>query len=561
MAAIFGKKKTSDSTSEWTKTGSFMNKPRRGWLHAEDSMKEGGVCYAVRYVGCLKVLKSMRTLPYDLRQQVTREAILHVCEKSGYHIGKKKKASKGIVKVLGDLPNMTYTGTNVNMTVSASGIKLVTIDNGKVIARHDMQGISFASGGEKECIDMVGYIAKDEVNGRACHVIDCGGGLAYDVINTIGQAFEIRFKMFLENPPQAMEVPEKFSEAIFDEGEETKYNEVDESMMDLDYAEPRTEGPAQYQHAITKDSTYASLRSSTRDDTTYDKPENARGYDVPRVNTPLAAAVGAGYDTPKRKTGPPDRTDGDYDNPFLMQTGTSTSQASSLFAPGALYDNPEINAVSTAFYDNPLASGIKPPMAPQREDSLECDLNPIPGFTTYDNANSARDVSGKASWATFGDDSDLPPPPPPPMTTNPGHKDYLVPVDSQKKPPPKPKPYAQSKAEKTNQSPHDQFTTTPLHQRDWFHGKISRAESELRLEDEGDFLIRESKSQPGQYVLSGVQKGNPRHLLLVDPQGHVRTKDRVFDSVGELVDYHLTNGLPIISAGSELIIKNPVIKG
>lgn len=43
----------------------------------------------------------------------------------------------------------------------------------------------------------------------ACFVVDCGGGLAYDVINTIGQAFEIRFKMFLQNPPLATEVPER----------------------------------------------------------------------------------------------------------------------------------------------------------------------------------------------------------------------------------------------------------------------------------------------------------------------------------------------------------------
>ena len=43
----------------------------------------------------------------------------------------------------------------------------------------------------------------------ACFVLDCGGGLAYDVINTIGQAFEIRFKMFLQNPPLATEVPER----------------------------------------------------------------------------------------------------------------------------------------------------------------------------------------------------------------------------------------------------------------------------------------------------------------------------------------------------------------
>ena len=41
------------------------------------------------------------------------------------------------------------------------------------------------------------YVAKDDVQGRACHVIECGGGLAQDVITTIGQAFELRFKNYL----------------------------------------------------------------------------------------------------------------------------------------------------------------------------------------------------------------------------------------------------------------------------------------------------------------------------------------------------------------------------
>lgn len=40
---------------------------------------------------------------------------------------------------------------NVNMTVSSLGIKLTSIENGRVISNHDMQGISFASGGEKVC--------------------------------------------------------------------------------------------------------------------------------------------------------------------------------------------------------------------------------------------------------------------------------------------------------------------------------------------------------------------------------------------------------------------------
>jgi len=44
---------------------------------------------------------------------------------------------------------------------------------------------------------------------------------------------------------------------------------------------------------------------------------------------------------------------------------------------------------------------------------------------------------------------------------------------------------------------------------------------ELLLHD-GDFLVRESPSTPGQYVLSGRHRGAIRHLLLVDPEGKVR---------------------------------------
>ena len=48
-----------------------------------------------------------------------------------------------------DVPGMGRSGMSVNMMVSSEGIKLTSIENGRVIANHDMQGISFASGGEK----------------------------------------------------------------------------------------------------------------------------------------------------------------------------------------------------------------------------------------------------------------------------------------------------------------------------------------------------------------------------------------------------------------------------
>lgn len=43
---------------------------------------------------------------------------------------------------------------------------------------------------------------------------------------------------------------------------------------------------------------------------------------------------------------------------------------------------------------------------------------------------------------------------------------------------------------------------------------------------DGDFLVRESVTSPGQFVLSGLQGGQAKHLLLVDPEGKVRLSSR-----------------------------------
>ncbi len=52
------------------------------------------------------------------------------------------------------------------------------------------------------------YVAKDPQKGRACHVLECGGGLAEDVVTTIGQAFELRFKQYLKKQPKAVQLPD-----------------------------------------------------------------------------------------------------------------------------------------------------------------------------------------------------------------------------------------------------------------------------------------------------------------------------------------------------------------
>jgi len=41
----------------------------------------------------------------------------------------------------------------------------------------------------------------------------------------------------------------------------------------------------------------------------------------------------------------------------------------------------------------------------------------------------------------------------------------------------------------------------------------------------------------------------------------VRTKDQLFSSVGHLVDFHMKNSVPIVSADSELVLVTPVVRG
>ncbi len=47
---------------------------------------------------------------------------------------------------------------------------------------------------------------------------------------------------------------------------------------------------------------------------------------------------------------------------------------------------------------------------------------------------------------------------------------------------------------------------------------------------DGDFLVRESQGSPGQYVLTGIQGGVKKHLLLIDPEGVVSLITLKFES-------------------------------
>ncbi|XP_009079520.1 PREDICTED: SHC-transforming protein 1 isoform X1 [Acanthisitta chloris] len=453
---------------EWTRHGSFVNKPTRGWLHPDDKVMGPGVSYHVRYMGCVEVLQSMRALDFNTRTQVTREAIGLVCEAvpgAKGAVRRRKPCGRSLNSILGK-SNLKFAGMPITLTISTSSLNLMASDCKQIIANHHMQSISFASGGDPDTAEYVAYVAKDPVNQRACHILECPEGLAQDVISTIGQAFELRFKQYLKNPPKLVTPHDRMAG-------------FDGSAWDEEEEEPA--------------------------------PDHQYYNDFPGKEPPLGGVV----DMRLR--------DGAAQTPNHLGATLPVGQSSGDCDPQKQH--------------TPAQAGREKYSAPTGP-SGRTDLFDDPSYVNVQNMDKARQASATSTSATANGSAqrDL--------------FDMKPFEDALRVPPAVPGalPPAQVVASMEEQ----------LRREHWYHGKMSRKEAEKLLKVNGDFLVRESTTTPGQYVLTGLQGGQPKHLLLVDPEGVVRTKDHRFESVSHLISYHMDNHLPIISAGSEMCLQQPV---
>lgn len=429
----------------------FVSRPARGWLHTDQQVLGPGVSYAVRYIGCLDVKMSMKSLDFDTRSLIAKECITRVCEAAGLRpVDRKRKVDRRLQRMLADRPNLDYAGSNVNLCVTSSNLTLAIVESGEVIADHSMPNISFASAGDAETLDFVAYVAKDGQNARACFVLECSGGvLAQDVISTIGHAFELRFREFMRTapPPGVGLAPPKRPETVV----------------------PSKDDPDYYN-------------------------------DLPGKIPPEAPP-------------PPVPPLPDYRTELAADVAKGSSREALLGAtcpPTSIPPQPNARKVSR---DTNLI------------DLSGEELPPAPIALRHEYVNMGQDT-GLCKNGIL-DPFEMPPVAPPPPAAG---------------------GVAQEEA----------WHRATLEREPWFHGAISRKEGEARLTHDGDFLVRESHNSPGQFVLTGMQNGARRHLLLVDPAGVVRTKDRTFESVSHLVNFHRDNALPIISAESALVLKTPV---
>ncbi|OBS69826.1 hypothetical protein A6R68_01631, partial [Neotoma lepida] len=420
-----GARGTPDVADEWARKGGFIHKPAHGWLHPDARVLGPGVSYIVRYMGCIEVLRSMRSLDFNTRTQVTR-----------WHTLPSQAPNKALTSILGK-SNLRFAGMSISVNISVDGLNLSVPATRQIIANHHMQSISFASGGDTDMTDYVAYVAKDPINQRACHILECCEGLAQSIISTVGQAFELRFKQYLHSPPKAVVPPERLTGL-----EESAWGDDDEAV-DHNY--------------------YNS---------------------IPGKEPPLGG---------------------------LVDSRLAVTQPCALATLGALGQG----------------------MSPARRDArgLPWDMGPSgvappgDGYVQAD-ARGPQDYEEHLYVNTQGLDA---------MEPEDVSEAPLLPEDSPKK---------------------DLFDMQEqLRQEPWYHGRMSRRAAEKLLRADGDFLVRDSVTNPGQYVLTGMHAGQPKHLLLVDPEGVVRTKDVLFESISHLIDYHLKNGLPIVAAESELHLR------
>ena len=72
-----------------------------------------------------------------------------MCEAAGLKSADRRpRLDKKMARSLGDKPIMDQAGSNVSLTITSSRLTLTTLEEGQVIASHEMPNISFASGGD-----------------------------------------------------------------------------------------------------------------------------------------------------------------------------------------------------------------------------------------------------------------------------------------------------------------------------------------------------------------------------------------------------------------------------
>ena len=105
-----------------------------------------------------------------------------------------------------------------------------------------------------------------------------------------------------------------------------------------------------------------------------------------------------------------------------------------------------------------------------------------------------------------------------------------------------------------------------LSQFGWYHGNIPRQKAEKLMTRDGEFLVRDSLSQPGDFVLTVFWKGIPLHFVLnkhaIEGEGlrfEYQFEDVKFDRPSKLILYYM-EARKVVTEMSGAIVSHPVLR-
>ncbi|XP_065371235.1 tyrosine-protein kinase Fer isoform X3 [Calliphora vicina] len=103
-------------------------------------------------------------------------------------------------------------------------------------------------------------------------------------------------------------------------------------------------------------------------------------------------------------------------------------------------------------------------------------------------------------------------------------------------------------------------TNRPLYEEEWFHGVLPREEVVRLLNNEGDFLVRETiRNEESQIVLSVCWNGHKHFIVQTTVDGHFRFEGPPFPSIQELILHQYQSELPVtVKSGS--ILRRPICR-
>ncbi|XP_048245924.1 breast cancer anti-estrogen resistance protein 3 homolog isoform X2 [Haliotis rufescens] len=108
-----------------------------------------------------------------------------------------------------------------------------------------------------------------------------------------------------------------------------------------------------------------------------------------------------------------------------------------------------------------------------------------------------------------------------------------------------------------------------LKSKSWYHGNISRQRADALVAGDGDFLVRDCISRPGDFVLTCCWKSVPLHFMInalvgdsllgALPKIYYQFEDESFNSIQVLIHYYQSKAKPVTNASSA-VLKTPIAR-